>query len=145
MPVLGAFVWPSTAVSIHYGNVQWSRDQRHPSEDQSATSSLSLLLGHSYSSGISTGFLYYSILSSRHGLFIKNKLTCLVSTDPGQVRIGGCCTYFHLQWAFLTLMANEISAYAQNPPPLSPEQWWKPPPGEKSTTYCMVCDKHIEL
>ena len=28
----------------------------------------------------------------------------------------------------LTFITKVISAYAQNPPPLSLEQWWKPPP-----------------
>lgn len=34
--------------------------------------------------------------------------------------------------AVLTLMASVMSAYAQNPPPLSLEQWWKPPPGQEN-------------
>lgn len=32
----------------------------------------------------------------------------------------------------LTFIASVISAYAQNPPPLSLEQWWKPPPKHKN-------------
>lgn len=32
----------------------------------------------------------------------------------------------------LTLIASVMSAYAQNPPPLSLEQWWKPPPEQEN-------------